>query len=80
MEESPPDLPAVQTPEYRKEINMLKLALVILGLIIFAVLFSLGNVSGTAGNLVKLLFTALAAIFIMVLATIIVPKFGDRGR
>lgn len=59
---------------------MLKLALALLGLIIFAALFSLGNVSGTGGNLLKLLFTAFAAIFIMVLATIIAPRFGDRGR
>jgi hypothetical protein len=30
--------------------------------------------------LLKLLFTALAAIFIMVLATIIASMFGDRGH
>jgi SNF family Na+-dependent transporter len=59
---------------------MWRLALVLLGFIIFAVLFSLGNVSGTGGELLKLVFTALAAIFIMVLATIIAPMFGDRGR
>jgi hypothetical protein len=59
---------------------MWKLAMAFLGFVIFAVLFSLGNVSGTAGNLIKLLFTALAAIYIMVLATMIASRFGDRGR
>ncbi len=59
---------------------MVKLAVALVGIIIFTVLFSLGNVSGSGGNLIKLLFTALAAIYIMVLATMMASLFWDRGR
>ena len=59
---------------------MRKLALALLGVIIFAVLFSLGNATGTAGNLARILFTALAAIFIIVIAIIIGPWLSNRSR
>ena len=59
---------------------MRKLALALLGVIIFAVLFSFGNASGTAGNLVWILFTGFAAIFIIVIAISIAPWLSNRGR
>ena len=59
---------------------MWKLALALLGFIIFAVLFSLGNATGTAGNLVRILFTGFAAIFIVVIAISIGPWLSNRSR
>ena len=59
---------------------MRKLALALLGVIIFAVLFSLGNASDTAGNLVRILFTGFAAIFIIVIAISIAPWLSNRSR
>ena len=59
---------------------MWKLGLVLLGFIIFAVLFSLGDASGAAGNLIQILFTAFAAIFIIVVAISIAPWLSNQGR
>jgi len=57
---------------------MYKLALVVMGVFIFAVLFSLGSTSGPAGSLVLILFTGFAAIFIIVVAISIAPWFSNR--
>jgi hypothetical protein len=62
-----------------KEITMWKVVLTLLGFLIFAVLFSLGDTSGAAGSLVQILFTGLAAIFIMIVAISIAPWLNDRG-
>jgi lipopolysaccharide export LptBFGC system permease protein LptF len=66
--------------EYAKGIEMWKLGLALIGCIIFAVLFSLGDASGAAGNLVYILFTAFAALFIVVVAISIAPWLSKRGR
>ena len=58
---------------------MWKLGLALLGFIIFAVFFSLGDASGAAGNLARVLFTAFAAIFIIVVAISIAPWLSNRG-
>ncbi|MBZ0301605.1 MAG: hypothetical protein K8J31_17800 [Anaerolineae bacterium] len=58
---------------------MWKVVLTLLGFLIFAVLFSLGDASGAAGSLAQILFTGLAAIFIMIVAISIAPWLNDRG-
>jgi hypothetical protein len=62
-----------------KDFDMGKVTLVLVGFIIFSVLFGLGNTVDTAGNLARLLFTAFGAIFIMVLAISIAPWIHDKG-
>jgi hypothetical protein len=71
---------SLQAPEYKKEINMWKLALALLGFTIFAVLFSLGSTSGAAGDLILILFTAFTAIFIMGIAISIAPWLSDKSH
>ena len=58
---------------------MWKLAVVLLSVIIFVVLLSLGNNIRVLAALTQILITALGAIAIMVLAVGIAPWLNDRG-
>lgn len=58
---------------------MWKLAVVLLGVIIFVALLSLGNNTRVLASLTQILITALSAIAIMVLAIGIAPWLNDRG-
>jgi uncharacterized membrane protein len=66
----------VQAPEDKKEINMWKFALALVGFIIFVVLFGLFS---TTGDLALILLPAFAAIFIIVIAIGIAPWLHDRS-
>lgn len=59
---------------------MRKPALALLGIIIFAGLFSLWNAFSTAGDFTMILLPALAAIFIIVIAISIAPWLSNRGH
>ena len=63
----------------RPRVWTLALALAGIGFIIFAVLFNLGNVFAAVGNLVQILFTGFAAIFIIVIALGVAPWLNNKG-
>jgi hypothetical protein len=63
----------------RPRIWTLALALAGIGFIIFAVLFNLGNAFAAMGNLVQILFTGFAAIYIIVIAIGIAPWLNHKS-
>ena len=59
---------------------MLKLGLVLLGFIIFILLFTIGNASDNGGDFSQILLPALAAIFVMVGTIGIAPWLYEKSR